>query len=192
MATNKSSQKISPTNKDNLPVKPTAKKLSPAKKKLSPAKEIFVGLNRKGNNQIVDVSKALKMFFTQGMTKTDIAKFFGVTIQTICHHLKPFENMMVNGDGLTAYQENRALIKDNVEFILLSDLADVNKRGAATLNNVAYAYRQVHETRRLDEGQSTANVDLHAEFETVRKLDETARKLREIVGIQPVDASNQD
>ena len=113
------------------------------------------------------------------MSKTDIAKYFKVSIQSICHHLKPFENMMVNGEGLAAYQENRALIKDNVEFILLSDLADSKKREAASLNNTAYAYRQVHETRRLDEGQSTMNVDLHAEFETVRRLDEYKDKVRD-------------
>ena len=126
----------------------------------------------------VDVSQALKLYLEKGLSKADIARFFNVTPQSITYHLQPFDHLLAGGNNLAAYRENRVNIKDNVELILLTDLADPVKRAGASLNNVAYAYRQIHETRRLDEGLSTSNVDLHAEFESLKQLRDAKQILQ--------------
>jgi hypothetical protein len=45
-----------------------------------------------------------------------------------------------------------------MEWTLLRDMVDSDKRKRASLNNVAYAFQNIHNARRLESNQSTSNV----------------------------------
>ena len=109
----------------------------------------------------VDVAKALKLRI-QGATLEDIGKLQGVTKQAVYQALTKFQPFIANLEAgqLTAYSENRAELFNAVEQHLSGLLLDTEKGAKASLNNVAYAFKQIHEARRLESGQSTANVSV--------------------------------
>lgn len=63
---------------------------------------------------------------------------------------------------------------------MIASLADPEKLAKASLNNVAYAFQQVHTARRLEEGKSTENKSI-----ITAMLDGAHDKLYKPV-IQPV------
>lgn len=130
----------------------------------------------------IDLSQAIKLYFDNGLPEAEIARHFDCSPQALNQALKPYKQLMLGGNELQTFRDNRVRIKDSIEYNLLLDISDPQKREAASLNNVAYAYRQIHETRRLDEGLSTANVDLHAEFESLKQLREAKDQLQAACG----------
>jgi predicted DNA-binding protein YlxM (UPF0122 family) len=129
----------------------------------------------------IDLSEAIKLYFDHGLPMTVIAERYGCTKQAVHQALAPYKDIILDNRTMDAWQSNRIRIKDSIEHHLLLDLADPVKRAGASLNNVAYAYRQIHETRRLDEGLSTSNVDLHAEFESLKQLRDAKSILQNAV-----------
>ena len=109
----------------------------------------------------VDVAKALKLRLN-GATLPDIAALQGVTKQAIYQALTKFEPFIANLEAgqLTAYSENRAELFNAVEQHLTESLLDPDALAKASLNNRAYAFKQIHEARRLESGQSTSNASL--------------------------------
>jgi hypothetical protein len=109
----------------------------------------------------VDVAKALKMR-VQGATLPDIAAIQGVSPQAIDQALKKFEPFIkgLEPGQLAAYSEERANLFNAVEMHLTASLLDADTMAKASLNNRAYAFKQIHEARRLESGQSTANLSV--------------------------------
>lgn len=115
----------------------------------------------------VDVAKALKLRMN-GATLEDIADLQGVSKQAIDQALKTFEPFIkgLEPGQLTAYSEERAGLFNVVEKQLTGLLLDQQKGEKASLNNVAYALKVVHEARRLETGQSTSNMSVLASIVT--------------------------
>jgi predicted DNA-binding protein YlxM (UPF0122 family) len=109
----------------------------------------------------VDVAKALKLRL-QGATLPDIAALQGVSPQAIDQALRKFQPFLrgIEEGELTAYSEERANLFNRVEQHLTASLLDPDALAKASLNNRAYAFKQIHEARRLETGQSTANVSI--------------------------------
>ena len=133
------------------------------------------------SNPIVDLELAAKLYAVNGLTYEQIAKQLGVTKQAVHQRLQRFRDMLIPSEELEYWKNNRIMLKDTAELNLFLDMMDPQKRAAASLNNTAYAYRQIHETRRLDEGLSTVNVDLHAEFEDRRQLQSAKQALQNAI-----------
>jgi predicted DNA-binding protein YlxM (UPF0122 family) len=113
----------------------------------------------------VDVAKALKLRL-QGATLEDIADLQGVTKQAIDQALTKFQPFMrgLEPGQLTAYSEERANLFNVVEQHLTESLLDPDAMAKASLNNRAYAFKQIHEARRLEAGQSTSNISVLGKF----------------------------
>jgi predicted DNA-binding protein YlxM (UPF0122 family) len=113
------------------------------------------------SQQKIDVSKALKLRL-QGQTFEQIASVFDCTASAVHQALKKFEAFLkgIEPGQLTAYSENRAELFNQVEAHLTASLLDADALAKASLNNRAYAFKQIHEARRLESGQSTANVSI--------------------------------
>lgn len=109
----------------------------------------------------VDVAKALKLRLN-GATLEDIGLLQGVTKQAVYQALTKFEPFLrgVEPGELTAYSEERANLFNRVEQHLTESLLDPDVLAKASLNNRAYAFKQIHEARRLESGQSTANISV--------------------------------
>ena len=129
----------------------------------------------------IDLAEAIKLYFDRGLTEAQIAKLFECSNQAVNQALKPYKQLILAGPELQAFRDNRVRIKDSIEYNLLLDISSPEKRASASLNNAAYAYSQIHTTRRLDEGLSTSNVDLHAEFEIIKQLRDAKQLLSQAI-----------
>lgn len=112
-------------------------------------------------SQKIDVSRALKLRL-QGNTFEEIGKVFDCTGSAVHQALSAFESFInkLQPGQLTAYSEERANLFNVVEQHLTESLLDGDALAKASLNNRAYALKVIHEARRLESGQSTANVSV--------------------------------
>lgn len=124
-------------------------------------------LGRPNRHSKIDVAKALKLRL-QGATLEDIGDLMGVTKQAIYQALTKFEPFLTGCEHgqLTAYSEHRAELFNVVEQHLTASLLDPDALSKASLNNRAYAFKQIHEARRLESGQSTNNISVLAKLIT--------------------------
>ena len=110
------------------------------------------------NHPKIDIAKALTLRLTKNMTYEQIGATFGVSKQSTYTALKKFLKLIDNPQLIKTYRNHKPELFEAAEMELLTDLMDEDKRKAATLNNTAYALKNVNEMLRLERGQSTANV----------------------------------
>jgi len=81
-----------------------------------------------------------------------------------------------------AFAENQVNILQGTERVLIGNLLEPEKLKKASVNNLAYAFTQIHNARRLESGLSTENVDVLAQYEALtekrRAKAEAAAKIR--------------
>lgn len=93
-----------------------------------------------------------------------IAKTIDSHRSTVNAAIKRFAPIFKELENTEDYQTLRGKILTASELGLLKLLADPGKQRDASLNNAAYAFRQVHDARRLNEGLSTSNVASQVKF----------------------------
>lgn len=106
-------------------------------------------------------------------TYEEVAESFGLAKSTVFEKMAPFRSL-IDKDRVAMYEANRTAILSAVEMETVCLLTDSEKRAKASLNNVAYTFTQIHQARRLEAGQSTANLALHELVERVEH-DRTRR-----------------
>jgi hypothetical protein len=104
-----------------------------------------------------------------GRTLDEIAAATKAPRSTVFDLLQRFEGLTLAPEVLEAYEQNRPALLNAAELRLLRALVDEKKIDAASLNNAAYAFRQVFDARRLEHGQSTQNLALHELVERVER-----------------------
>lgn len=95
----------------------------------------------------------------QGWRYADIATRYNVSESAIKQALAKYQNLL-NGlqhGELEQYRKHRTELFTVTERELMCSLTDPDKLAKASLNNVAYAFQQIHTARRLEEGKSTEN-----------------------------------
>lgn len=120
----------------------------------------------------IDLAKAFEMSTRNGLTDTEIAKYFDVTVQAVQQGLKRFRALILPEGALETYRANKPGILESVEAKLLSSLVEPARVKKASLNNVAYALGQVAGMTRLEKGLSTSNVayiDMAQSLEELRQ-----------------------
>lgn len=133
------------------------------------------GLNRRGRQRTIDPMRVLELKLKNGLSHVQVAEIIGCSDRTIANVMRQFKGLLESTHLLDAYQEHRAKLFSAAEFELLTDLMDEKKRESASLNNTAYAFQQVMNARRLEEGKSTSNVSyaqICTDLEAVRKRKE--------------------
>lgn len=124
-----------------------------------------------GRPRKVDVLQALRLRVQNHLSYQEIADRLGCTKGAVWQTLSAFKNLVENPEAVGGYVDARAKLLTAVEFELLKDVLDAEKRQKASLNNTAYAFSQVFNARRLTEGQSTENVGLLAAIIQADKND---------------------
>jgi len=109
-----------------------------------------------------DTNKLLKLRLEKHLTYDQISELTGMPKTTVYERLSWFEKLVKDPEQLQAYREQRGVLLSGVEAQLLTELANSDKLEKASLNNVAYAFGQIHMARRLEEGKSTSNLSIHA------------------------------
>lgn len=122
---------------------------------------------------------------------SDIAKKLRVPKSTIHKHVRGVFALLDHGQ-LAAYREYKPALLEAAELKLLGSCMDDEVIRKASLNNRAYTLTQVHQIRRLESGQSTANIALH---ELVDRVERDARRKRTALptttgGVQAIEAES--
>jgi predicted DNA-binding protein YlxM (UPF0122 family) len=118
------------------------------------------------SNQVKSRKQACRMaeMKLKGASYEMIARAEGVSRRAVVNALKMFEPIFVEIKNLKTFREVKTDLIDATQLRLLKSMNDEDKISKASLNNVAYAFTQMHQAGRLERGQSTANV--HSKQET--------------------------
>ena len=95
----------------------------------------------------------------QGWRYRDIAIRCKVSEPAVKQALSKYQHLLndLQPGALEAYRAKRSDLMTAVERELMCSLIDPARLAKASLNNAAYAYTQVFNSRRLEEGKSTEN-----------------------------------
>lgn len=106
----------------------------------------------------VDLNKAFRDY-QKGNSFAQIARDQGVTRQSVRDRLQPLIEMIKDPQQVQAYRENEADLLDGVTMKLARNIAVKADDPKASVNNLAYAYTQLNNAKRLLRGQSTSNIN---------------------------------
>jgi predicted DNA-binding protein YlxM (UPF0122 family) len=110
-----------------------------------------------GKRGKIDPVKAYQLRVNHRLSYQDIADHFGVEKSSVIQRLQRFSSLLQNQEDKTAFENIRTQALTTIEEQLMASLSDPDKLAKASLNNVAYAFQQIHTARRLEEEKSTAN-----------------------------------
>jgi len=119
--------------------------------------------------------KYLVDFKLRGWSEREIAAYYGKNPGTIHTKLQGLWRLL-DGQSIEAYQDNKVALLSAIEQEMLSLLLDTDKTKKATLGNVAYAFTQLHQARRLETNLSTANIALREIIEEIEREEASKRK----------------
>jgi len=131
----------------------------------------------------VDITRALDLRIKKGLSYNEIGRRMGVSGESVRTKLIRFEKLMSNGEDIVAFRALKSDILDGVELSLLNDLMDEEKRKGASLNNIAYAVKNVYDMNRLEKGQSTANISYADLTKSLEEIQMERKQLAEQLGI---------
>lgn len=95
---------------------------------------------------------------TKNVPVADIAKATHIPASTVKHSIKRYSKIFKEIQNVPEYESSKHKFLSAAEMTCLKSLMDPKKQKAATLNNVAYAFRQVYDANRLQRGLSTSNL----------------------------------
>jgi predicted DNA-binding protein YlxM (UPF0122 family) len=103
------------------------------------------------------LTEIFRLRFKNKLTFKEIGKIYSVSPQAIHQRIKSVIKLLNNPDLDQAYADNRVDLLNSAERILLSTLIESDKLKDASLNNVAYSLKQIHDMRRINADLSTGN-----------------------------------
>lgn len=131
---------------------------------------------RNGNPKF-DVTQALRLR-TMGLSYQEIGNQLGVSKQAIHERLGTITKLMGDPQMIEVWDSKRVEILKSVEVSLVADLLDDGKRKSASLNNTAYALRQVHDMRQIREQQPTELIGVSANLHIAGCAQEEITRLK--------------
>ena len=118
----------------------------------------------------VDVSQALKQRILKKLTYQEIAELQGVSKQAIHQALKPILSLSSDPQALEAYRENKADLLDMAQLKFLSHSVDPDQIKKLSSRDAIVSYGILFDKARLERGQSTDNIDLHATTQDIHAI----------------------
>lgn len=112
------------------------------------------------NHKQLDLVQAYKLRVVNRLSFAEIAKALGVPKSSVHAALQRLQKLVPDPDVVRAYEEVRPTLLTAVEQRLIASLTDEAAIEKASLNNRAYAFQQVFNARRLEQGKSTENMAL--------------------------------
>jgi predicted DNA-binding protein YlxM (UPF0122 family) len=141
---------------------PIKKKITPAKrgrpvKDTKPIKLVEnVDTSIEQPHSITDLPSILKMRYKNKLSLKEIADHYNTSPQAIQQKIQRFMNKIDDPEILQSFDDLKPEILSTVERTLIQNIVDIDKLKKANLNNVAYAFTQIHQANRLEKGQATA------------------------------------
>lgn len=107
-----------------------------------------------------DVLKAYRLRVLNRLSYQEIADQLGEPKSSVYKALAQLVALTHDHERMAQYQEIRPALFSAVEERLMASLVDEDALQKASLNNRAYAFQQVFNARRLEQGQSTENTSV--------------------------------
>ena len=126
----------------------------------------------------IDFKKLIKLRYYNGLSLQEISDMTDTPTSTLHCWFKPIDNLIKHPDELEIYKNNKSYFLESLEYELLTDLMDTQRRKRASLNNTAYAFQQIHVAGRLERGLSTGNLAINVE-KSLTNAHEKAKKQRD-------------
>ena len=117
----------------------------------------------------VDIAQALHLRLDKGLSLNKISKLMNVPWTTFYEAVKPVLSLIENPERLEAFRQHKSSLIGNVQALLVESMSDKEKLKKASINNLAYAFGQMDNAYRLEQGQATANIAI--------KLSESEHKV---------------
>ena len=153
-------------------------------KKESPTKQI-----RKIRENIkVDVKEAILLRYQHMMPYAKIAKQLNCSTNAVWKTLKPIEKLIRDPNAVEAYDQKRIQVLNGLELFLLEKMVEEDALKGTKTNQLAYAWKQIHDARRLAEGLSDSNVN----FNIVGILEKGLRDSKKTKVIEADEIDNQE
>ncbi len=106
---------------------------------------------------------------------SDISKIPKSTLHT---WFAPIEKILKGAGSLDLVDSSRASLLGALEFKILIEMMDKARLKKASINNLAYAFQQLYNARRLELGLSTGNLAINVEKD-LTKAHEKAQNQRD-------------
>lgn len=116
------------------------------------------------SRQPVDLLKAYKLRVQHGLSYGQIAETLGQPRSSIHRALTDLCAILEDPDRLQHYHDARGSLLSAVEERLIGSLVDEEALSKSSLNNRAYAFTQIFNARRLEQGQSTTNLSIFGQI----------------------------
>ncbi len=123
----------------------------------------------------VDVKQALILRFQHGLPYQKIADQLECSKNAVWKALKPLEKLIRDPNLIEAYERQRVPILTGAEIQLLEQMGDPSALKGAKVNQLAYAFSQIHSARRLEQGLSTGNLSINIEKLYAEALKKTQK-----------------
>src|SRR3990167_4541020 len=111
---------------------------------------------------LVDIGKALRLRL-QGHTFRSIADRMGVSHQAVQQRLSRYTRLTQDPNATIAYKDNEAELLDAARAKLLTSIVDKADHEKSSVNNLAYAWRNLFDGGRMLRNQSTSNIHMLSE-----------------------------
>ena len=134
--------------------------------------------NSKSISSRINIAEALKLRLVNHLSYQEIADRYGVAKSAVFQALKRFLSILAEPDELEAYKNHKVDLLSSAEMKLLERLVNVEVMEKASLNNVAYAFKQLFDSGRLEQGKSTGNINILEVTATIADLQRQAEVLR--------------
>ncbi len=125
-------------------------------------------------NSKVNITKAIQLR-VNGMTYTDIGKYFGVTKQAVLEQVRRY---LPKDIDIKATSENLSPIMRGKAYELLLSLSDDDQKAMSGLQK-STAFCQLYDKVRLEEGKSTQNIDIRALTGSIEEMEAEERRIQE-------------
>ena len=134
--------------------------------------------NSKSISSRINIAEALKLRLVNHLSYQEIADRYGVCKSAVYQALKRFLSILVEPDELAAYKNHKVDLLSSAEMKLLERLVNDEVMEKASLNNVAYAFKQLFDSGRLEQGKSTGNINILEVTASIEDLQRQAEVLR--------------
>lgn len=100
-----------------------------------------------------------------------IAASVGLSTRAVELRISKLRNYLQSVDKLEAWEANKANLLSAAQHELLKSMMREDKLDKASVNNLAYAFQQIHTATRLERNQATANTSTVVRFTTLPDTD---------------------
>ncbi len=126
----------------------------------------------------------------RGLSYERIAQLVGMTKQAVMARIKGCLRAL--DEDLGVYKENKAVILTAAEKKLIDELISKKKIKKANLSSLAYAFKEVYNANRLEQGLSTQNIAYREILEKKEAIQRRIRELERAITSDDIPESGED